>query len=219
MDASVWVARLNYSSMGRVDWKPGTLIYPLPAILVSCGDFGAEMNLLTASWVGTVCTNPPMCYVSIRPERHSYAMIKERMEFGLNLTTVEMARQTDWCGVVSGRKYDKVAEMGLEIEPASLISAPLLVDSPLSLECRVREIMPLGSHDMFLADVINVRANERYLDPKTGGFDMERAGLLAYAHGEYFALGEFLGHFGWSVKKTTREEERKRRAHESRKIK
>lgn len=199
--------------MSRIDWKPGTLIYPLPAIIVSCGDIDGEHNLLTASWVGTICSNPPMCYVSIRPERYSYAIIKERMEFALNLTTVQMARETDWCGVVSGRSVDKVKETGLTIEPATLISAPLLSASPISLECRVREIMPLGSHDMFIADVVNVRADEQYIDPDTGGFDMERAGLLAYAHGEYFALGEFLGHFGWSISK--KDSRGKRRAHRS----
>lgn len=201
--------------MSRVDWKPGTLVYPVPAALITCGDIAGEANVFTASWVGTVCTKPPMCYVSIRPERYSYGIIKERMEFGLNLTTASMARETDWCGVTSGRTHDKLAETGLAIEAGRIISAPLLVDSPLSMECRVRQIIPLGSHDMFLADVMNVRANERYLDPETGGFDMERAGLIAYAHGEYFALGEFLGHFGWSVRKTTRGDERKRRAHES----
>lgn len=200
--------------MSRVDWKPGTLIYPLPAIIVSCGDIDGESNLFTASWVGTICTNPPMCYVSIRPERHSYGLIKEQMAFALNLTTVSMARETDWCGVVSGRKQDKIKALGLEVEPARLIKAPLLVASPISLECRVREVLPLGSHDMFIADVVNVRADEQYIDPDTGGFDMERAGLLTYAHGEYFALGEFLGHFGWSVSKQS--DKGKRRAHRSR---
>ncbi len=199
--------------MGRVSWKPGTLVYPLPAVIVSCGDTEGECNLFTASWTGTICTNPPMCYVSIRPERHSHGIIRERMEFGLNLTTVSLARETDWCGVVSGKRYDKIKELGLEVERGELISAPLLVASPISLECRVREIMPLGSHDMFVADVVNVRADEQYIDPETGGFDMERAGLLAYAHGEYFALGEFLGHFGWSVSK---QGGGKRRAHRSR---
>lgn len=203
--------------MSRVDWKPGTLVYPVPAALVTCGELGVDANLFTASWVGTVCTKPPMCYVSIRPERHSYGIIKERMEFGLNLTTASMARATDWCGVTSGRTCDKFAEMGLEVEQGQIIAAPLLVDSPLSMECKVRQIIPLGSHDMFLADVVNVRANQCYIDPVTGGFDMERARLIAYAHGEYFALGEFLGHFGWSVRKTSREGERKRRAHESNK--
>lgn len=199
--------------MSRVDWKPGTLIYPLPAIIVSCGDIEGESNLFTASWVGTICTNPPMCYVSIRPERHSYGLIKEQMEFALNLTTVSMAQETDWCGVVSGKRVDKIKESGLEIEPARFIKAPLLVASPISLECRVREILPLGSHDMFVADVVNVRADEQYIDPETRGFDMERAGLLTYAHGEYFALGEFLGHFGWSVSKQS--DKGKRRAHRS----
>lgn len=185
----------------RADWKPGTLIYPLPAILVSCGRVGEEVNLFTASWVGTICTNPPMCYVSIRPERHSYGLIKEQMEFALNLTTRAMAHATDWCGVVSGRKYDKFAETGLTIERGKCIEAPLVLESPISLECRVKQIIPLGSHDMFIAEVMNVRADEAYLDPETGAFDMARADLLSYAHGEYFSLGDYLGHFGWSVKK------------------
>lgn len=195
----------------RADWKPGTLIYPLPAILVSCGEIGGEMNLFTASWVGTVCTNPPMCYVSIRPERHSYGIIKERMEFALNLTTTAMARATDWCGVVSGRRYDKFAETGLTVESGKCIAAPLIQESPISLECQVKQVISLGSHDMFIAEVVNVRADEQYLDPETGAFDMVRAGLLSYAHGEYFGLGEYMGHFGWSVKKdkTKRRQPRK----------
>ncbi|MDY3090945.1 MAG: flavin reductase family protein [Porphyromonas sp.] len=199
--------------MSRVNWKPGTLVYPLPAVLVSCGRVGGEMNMFTASWCGTICTNPPMVYVSIRPERHSYSLIKEQGEFGLNLTTCEMARETDWCGVTSGRRYDKFAETNLTYEKGYATEVPLLVDSPISLECKLREIVPLGSHDMFIADVVNVRANERFIDPETGGFDMERAGLLAYAHGEYFALGEFIGHFGWSVRKD--QNKGRRRAHQS----
>lgn len=169
--------------------------------------------MFTASWCGTVCTNPPMVYVSIRPERHSYGLIKELGEFGLNLTTCEMARETDWCGVTSGQRYDKFAETGLAYEIGQATEVPLLVDSPISLECKLRQIVPLGSHDMFIADVVNVRANERFIDPDTGGFDMERAGLLAYAHGEYFALGEFIGHFGWSVRK--QKDKGRRRAHRS----
>ncbi len=202
--------------MSKVDWKAGTLIYPLPAILVTCRDSQGNENVFTASWVGTVCTNPPMCYVSIRPERHSYAMIKESMEFGLNLTSRSMAEVTDWCGVVSGKRADKFAEKDmLRRCSAKIIQAPLLEESPLSLECRVREIIPLGSHDMFLADVVNVRADERFLDPETGGFDMEAADLLAYAHGEYFSLGDFVGHFGWSVKKSSKKKTALRRAHQS----
>ncbi len=202
--------------MSKVDWKAGTLIYPLPAILVSCTDGKGNDNVFTASWVGTICTNPPMCYVSIRPERHSYDMIKETMEFGLNLTTRAMAEVTDWCGVVSGKREDKFSKSELlERSPASVIQAPLLAESPLALECRVREIIPLGSHDMFIADVVNVRADERYIDSETGGFDMAAADLIAYAHGEYFALGDFLGHFGWSVKKKSAKNGKLRRAHHS----
>lgn len=200
--------------MSRVNWKPGTLVYPLPAVLISCGAIGEEMNLFTASWCGTLCTNPPIVYVSIRPERHSYQMIKERGEFGINLTTLDMARETDWCGVTSGRKFDKFKETGLAYEKGEMIQAPLLLDSPLSLECKLREIKTLGSHDMFIADVVNVRASERYINPDTGGFDMEQAGLLAYAHGEYFSLGDFVGHFGWSVSKKA-SNRGKRRAHKT----
>lgn len=185
----------------RENWKPGTLIYPLPAILVSSGTTPEDYNLFTASWVGTICTNPPMCYVSIRPERHSYDLIKKQMSFGLNLTTVGMAKETDWCGVVSGRDHKKFEETGLTVEPASCIAAPLVAESPISLECKVREIIPLGSHDMFIAEVVNVRAHTDYINPETGAFDMAKANLLVYSHGEYFGLGDFLGYFGWSVKK------------------
>lgn len=186
----------------RVDWKPGTLIYPLPAVLISCGtmeDGGG--NILTASWVSTACTNPPMCVVGIRPERHSHSIIKEQGAFGINLSTVSMARETDWCGVVSGRKEDKFASCGFTKEAGSVLGVPLIEESPISLECRVREITSLGSHDLFLADIVGVRADEQYIDPETGAFDMKRAGLLVYAHGEYFGLGEYIGHFGWSVRK------------------
>ena len=175
----------------RVDWKPGTLIYPLPAVLISCGSMeDGKANILTASWVSTVCTNPPMCVVGIRPERYSHDLIQEHGAFGINLSTVSMARETDWCGVVSGRKMDKFEACGFTIG-----------ESPISLECRVREVTPLGSHDLFLAEVVGVRADEQYIDPETGAFDMKRAGLLVYAHGEYFGLGEYIGHFGWSVRK------------------
>lgn len=202
--------------MSKESWKAGTLIYPLPAILVSCANNETgEVNVFTASWVGTVCTNPPMCYVSIRPERHSYHIIKESMEFALNLTTYRMAEVTDWCGVVSGKRKDKFAHSELlKTYPAKMIQAPLLEASPISLECKVKEIIPLGSHDMFLAEVVNVQADTKYLDPDTGGFDMEKAGLLAYAHGEYFKLGEFIGHFGWSVSKK-KQVRKPRRSHHS----
>lgn len=186
----------------RVDWKPGTLIYPLPAVLISCGSMeDSKANILTASWVSTVCTNPPMCVVGIRPERYSHDLIQEHGAFGINLSTVSMARETDWCGVVSGRKMDKFGACGFTKEAGSTLGVPLIEESPISLECRVREVTPLGSHDLFLAEVVGVRADEQYIDPETGAFDMKRAGLLVYAHGEYFGLGEYIGHFGWSVRK------------------
>ena len=182
-------------------WKPGTMIYPLPAVLVGCGSSADDYNLLTAAWVGTICTNPPMCYVSIRPERHSHGLIMKTMEFTINLTTEEMARATDWCGVRSGSKYDKFRETGLTPEKGSMVDAPCVAESPLSVECRVKEVLHLGSHDMFIADVLCTRADERFIDPVTGAFDLQRAGLIAYSHGKYYALGEQLGTFGWSVRK------------------
>lgn len=182
-------------------WKPGTMIYPLPAVLVGCGSSPDNYNLLTAAWVGTICTNPPMCYVSVRPERHSHELMTKTMEFTINLTTEEMARATDWCGVRSGSKYDKFREAGLTPEKGSMVDAPCVAESPLSVECRVKEILHLGSHDMFIADVLCTRADERFIDPETGAFDLQRAGLIAYSHGKYYALGEVLGKFGWSVQK------------------
>lgn len=185
----------------KQDWKPGTMIYPLPAVLVSCGCEPSEYNLLTVSWVGTVCTNPPMCYISVRPERHSYPILKKNGEYVINLTTRAMAFATDWCGVVSGKDYRKFEEMMLTPGRASVVHAPLIEESPLCIECRVREVQALGSHDLFLSDVVNVRADEQFLDPETGAFDMRKADLLAYVHGKYYGLGDLIGHFGWSVRK------------------
>lgn len=185
----------------KQDWKPGTMIYPLPAIMVSCGSTPDEYNIFTASWVGTICTNPPMCYVSIRPERHSYGIIKRDMEFVLNVTTQDLAFATDWCGVRSGRDYNKFDEMKLTPAKASVVDAPIIEESPLNIECRVKEILSLGSHDMFIADVVNVKADEKYIDPDTGKFKLEEANLIAYSHGQYYELGDNIGRFGWSVKK------------------
>lgn len=185
----------------KQDWKPGTMIYPLPAVLISCGSELSEYNLLTASWVGTICSNPPMCYISIRQERYSYPILKKNMEFVINLTTRDMAFATDWCGVVSGRDHNKFEEMKLTPGRSSVVRAPLVEESPLCIECRVKEILGLGSHDMFIADVVNVRADDRYIDPKTGVFDMRKADLLVYVHGKYYGLADMIGHFGWSVKK------------------
>lgn len=185
----------------KQNWRPGTMIYPLPAVLVSCGATPDEYNVLTVAWTGTVCSDPAMCYISVRPERHSYDIIKRNGEFVINLTTEELARATDWCGVRSGRDYDKFAEMGLTPVPATVVKAPIIAEAPVSIECRVRNIVPLGSHDMFVAEVVNVVVDERYINAETGKFEMERAGLIAYLHGEYFTLGKAIGHFGWSVRK------------------
>ena len=185
----------------KLSWKPGTMIYPLPAVLVSCGETEQEYNLFTVAWTGTVCTNPPMCYISVRPERHSYEIIKRTGEFVINLTKARLARATDWCGVRSGRDYDKFAEMELKAEAAEVVKAPVVAEAPVSIECRVRQINPLGSHDMFLADVVNVLVDEEYINPETGKLELERADMIAYSHGEYFRLGQAIGHFGWSVRK------------------
>ena len=176
------------------------MIYPLPALLVSCGSSPADYNLFTVAWAGTICTNPAMCYISVRPERHSYELIKESMEFVINLTTGAMARATDFCGVRSGRDMDKLAAAKLTVEPASKLSAPVIAQSPLALECKVREIIPLGSHDMFLAEIVAVDVEERLLD-EAGKLHLEKAGLMAYSHGEYFAMGKKIGSFGYSVRK------------------
>ena len=184
----------------KQNWRPGTMIYPLPAVLVSCGETPEEYNMLTVAWTGTICSDPAMCYISVRPERHSYDIIKRTGEFVINLTTEALARATDWCGVKSGKDVNKWREMGLTPVPATVVNAPLIEESPVSIECRVKQILPLGTHDMFIAEVVNVVVDEQYLDEK-GKFDMVRAGLMAYSHGEYFTLGKSLGHFGWSVRK------------------
>jgi len=186
--------------MNKISWKPGTQIYPLPAVLVSCGT-PERSNLITVAWTGTLCTNPPMCYISVRPERHSYAVIKEQMEFTINLTTAAMARATDWAGVRSGADYDKWKETGLTPCPGVAVRCPAVAESPLNIECRVKEIIHLGSHDMFIADVVNVQASEELIDPETQAFDLARAGLMSYSHGHYYEQGTEIGRFGWSVKK------------------
>lgn len=185
----------------KQDWKPGTLIYPLPAVLVSCGNTPEEYNIITVAWTGTICTNPAMCYISVRPERHSYEIIKKNMEFVINLTTEDLAKATDWCGVRSGRDYNKFKEMNLTPGKARMVQAPIIEEAPLSIECRVKEIVSLGSHDMFIAEVLNIKADEKYLDPETGKWKLDSAFPLVYLHGAYHKLGEKIGKFGWSVEK------------------
>lgn len=189
----------------KQDWKPGTLIYPLPAAMISCGSTPEEYNIITLSWLGTICTNPPMCYISVRPERHSYEIIKRDMEFVINITTEDLAFATDWCGVRSGKDFSKFDEMKLTPGKASIVRVPIIEESPLNIECRVREILNLGSHDMFIADVVNVKADEKYIDPQTGKFSLESAKPIAYSHGQYYGLGEKIGGFGWTVRKKKEE--------------
>jgi flavin reductase (DIM6/NTAB) family NADH-FMN oxidoreductase RutF len=183
------------------EFKPGTMVYPLPAVMVSCGKNAEEYNIFTASWVGTICSDPAMCYVSIRPSRHSYDIIKKNGEFVINLTTEDLAYATDWCGVKSGRDFNKFEEMKLTPQKTSVIDSVIIKESPLSIECKVKEIIPLGSHDMFIAEVVNVLADEKFMDPETDAFKLEDAKLMAYSHGNYFKMGEKIGKFGWSVQK------------------
>ena len=185
----------------KQQWKPGTLIYPLPAVLISCGENEEEYNMLTVAWVGTICTNPAMCYISVRPERYSYDIIKRTKSFVINLTNEDMARATDWCGVRSGKDYNKFQEMRLTPQMAQKVKAPIILESPLSIECEVLEIKELGSHHMFIANVVNVQADERYIDPTTDEFRLSDAKLIAYSHGHYYKLGDEIGKFGWSVRK------------------
>lgn len=185
--------------MSKQIWKAGNMLYPLPAVLVTVTDREGHDNVLTVAWAGTVCTNPPMVSVSVRPERYSHHMILETGEFVINLTTKELVRATDFCGVRSGRDVDKFEKMHLHKEKASQVSAPLIAESPVNIECRVKERKTLGSHDMFLAEVLCVHADEAYMDEK-GKFDLNKADPIVYDHGSYYALGKKLGTFGCSVK-------------------
>lgn len=190
--------------MAKQNWRPGNMLYPLPAVMVSVGDSPDSYNIITVAWTGTVCSDPPMCYISVRPERFSHSIIERTGEFVINLTTERLARATDWCGVRSGRDHRKFDEMGLTPVPASVVGAPLIAESPLSIECRVEQTLRLGSHDMYVARVVNVAADEAFIDPHTGRFDLAASGLMAYVHGGYFALGRKLGKFGFSVEKKKR---------------
>lgn len=185
--------------MAKLQWKPGTLLAPAPPALVSCGTM-EEHNVLTAAWTGIVNSEPPMTYVSIRPQRHSHGMIQAKGEFVINLPTEAIVKATDLCGVKSGRDVDKFQLAGLTAEPSNLVAAPGIAECPISLECKVREVFSLGSHDMFLADIVAVDVDPKYVDEK-GALHMEKANLLAYAHGSYYGLGKVLGTFGFSVRK------------------
>lgn len=184
----------------RVPWKPGNMLYPVPAVMVSCQREGEKPNIITVAWAGTICSAPVMVSVSIRPERHSYGIIKETGEFAVNLVTKDLVWAADFCGVKSGREADKFEVMGLTPCPLEQIKAPGIEECPVNLACRVVEIKPLGSHDLFLAEVVGVTIDSKYMDEK-GKFHLNKAGLISYSHGEYFELGKKLGSFGYSVKK------------------
>lgn len=180
-------------------WKPGTIEYPLPAVMVSCGNM-EKSNIITVAWTGVICSDPAMVYISVRPSRHSYEMIKQSKEFVINLTTEDLAYKTDWCGVKSGKNVDKFKEMYLTKQKAEFVKCPMIAESPISIECEVVEEKDLGSHTMFIAKVLGVHASKEYIDEK-GAFDISKCKLMAYANGGYYALGEKLGTFGFSVRK------------------
>ncbi len=187
--------------MDRISFKPGNMVYPVPAVMVSCGKYGEQSNIVTAAWTGTVCSDPPMAYVSLRPERYSYNMIEETGEYVINLVTEDLVRAMDYCGVRSGRDVDKWKECGLTPVPSETVNCPAIAESPVNIECRVTQKLELGSHHMFLAEVTAVRVDGKYMDAK-GAFDLNASRLLAYSHGTYFGLGKRLGTFGYSVRKT-----------------
>ncbi len=177
------------------------MVYPLPAVMVSCGETPEEYNIITIAWTGTISTDPAQCYVSIRPSRHSYDIIKRTGEFVINLTTADLARATDWCGVKSGRKFDKFKEMNLTPVKGEKVSAPIIAESPINIECKVKEIKDMGVHHMFIAEVVNIQASEKYMDPNNGKFELAAANPLIYVHGAYYQMGKRIGKFGFSVEK------------------
>lgn len=190
--------------MGRQTWKPGNMLYPLPAVMVSVADKKGRTNILTVAWTGTICSDPAMLYISVRPTRYSYHMLRESGEFVVNLTTQSLACATDLCGVKSGRDVDKWKAAKLTPgKAAKLTCAPIIQESPVNIECRITEVKELGTHHMFLAEVVAVQVDEKYME-KSGKFALNTAGLMAYSHGEYLASGRSLGRFGFSVKKTPR---------------
>lgn len=196
--------------MSKQLWKPGNMLYPLPAVMVSVGNKQGETNIITVAWTGTICTNPAMVYISVRPERHSYQMIKESGEFVINLTTEKLVKATDYCGVKSGRDVDKWKEMNLHQEQAETLEySPLILESPVNIECKVVEIKELGSHHMFIANVTAVHADEAYLNEQNK-FELNNTGLLAYSHGEYLGLGKKLGTFGYSIRKKAKKKNKKK---------
>lgn len=185
--------------MSKVMWKPGTFLYPIPAVMVSCGTM-EKSNIITVAWTGILNTNPAMVYISVRPSRYSYNLIKNQGEFVINLTTKDLVKITDWCGVKTGAKVDKFKEMNLHKEKANFVKCPMIKESPVSVECKVREIKELGSHTMFIADVLAINSDDKYIDDD-GAFDISKCNLISYANGGYYSMGKKLGKFGFSVQK------------------
>jgi len=192
---------MSKKTFEKQQWQAGTLLYPVPVVLVSVGATPQEHNIVTVAWTGTICSDPALCYISLRKSRHSHAIVMKNKEFVINLTNENLAFATDWCGVKSGRDVNKFAAMQLTAQPASMVQAPLIGEAPLSIECRVQQVVELGTHDMFIAEVLCVQADERFIDPATQSFDMKKAKLIAYSHGNYYSLGEQIGRFGWTVRK------------------
>lgn len=194
--------------MSKQTWKAGNMLYPVPPVMVSCQRSGEKPNIITVAWCGTVCTSPAMVSISVRPERYSYQIIKETGEFVINLTTKQLAYATDYCGVKSGREIDKYKEMKLTPLPSQYIAVPGIEESPVCIECKVKQVLELGSHHMFIAEVMGVTVDEKYLD-ENGKFHLSKAEMITYSHGEYYELGKFIGRFGYSVKKPKKTKKRK----------
>ena len=192
----------------KVMWKPGTFLYPLPVVMVSCGTM-EKSNIITVAWTGILNTNPSTVYIAVRPTRYSYQLIKEQGEFVINLTNKNLVRATDWCGVKTGSQVDKFKEMKLTKEKANFVKCPMIKESPVSVECKVREIQEMGSHHVFVADVLAINADKQYIDEK-GAFDISKCDLIAYANGHYYALGKKLGKFGFSVQKKKKNRRKKK---------
>lgn len=192
----------------KITWKPGTFLYPLPVVMVSCGTM-EKSNIITVAWTGILNTNPATVYIAVRPTRYSYSLIKEQGEFVINLTNKDLVRATDWCGVKTGSKVDKFKEMKLTKEKANFVKCPMIKESPVSVECKVREIQELGSHHVFVADVLAICADKQYIDEK-GAFDISKCDLIAYANGHYYSLGKKLGKFGFSVQKKKKNRRKKK---------
>jgi len=192
---------INMKKSGKRLLRAGNMLNPSPVVMVSCGNTIEEYNIITVAWTGTICSDPAMCYVSIRPERYSHDIIKNNGEFVINLVNSRLTRAADWCGVNSGRKFNKFLQMGLTPIHGSVVKAPLIEEAPVNIECKVNTMMPLGSHNMFIAEIVAVHVNEALFSPKTDAIELQKADLVTYSHGHYYDLGKILGKFGYSVEK------------------